>query len=487
MRKRIIYYVLIFLTGITIAQTKELDSLKLLLQKSIEDTNKVNLLNELSYNSYLNLKTTFQNEVLIKSYIDSAIALSEKLNYYKGNIRARFIAGNIYKNYGKTEIAKNYLLDGLKVCEKIKQPGAYSKIYNTLGICFIDEGNYKIAVDYLFKAIKSAEESKDKSLILTSLNALGNLYKFQEEYEKAIHYYLKSLSYAKETNNRLKMSFCYVNLGLTYLNFKKYDSSIYYFNNALKIQTADKNTGGQAMSYLGIGDVYLQKKLSNAAIDYFKRSENLLKGLNEAEGEVNLLIKMGEAFLQINDINNSLNYYQKAAEKSKETKRLPELGQSYLGLSSVYHQKGDDQKAYKYFIDYSTIKDSLNNSAVSKKLTSLEYNLQIEQDKKIQALEKQRITEKHEAEVKKQKLIIYFFSIGLIILCIFLFLIFRSNKQKTLAYKTISLQKQDVEKKNKIIEEKQKEILDSIHYAKRIQQSLLPREKFINRVLKKNK
>ena len=34
-------------------------------------------------------------------------------------------------------------------------------------------------------------------------------------------------------------------------------------------------------------------------------------------------------------------------------------------------------------------------------------------------------------------------------------------------------------------EEKQKEILDSIHYAKRIQQALLPNEKIIAKILNK--
>ena len=33
-------------------------------------------------------------------------------------------------------------------------------------------------------------------------------------------------------------------------------------------------------------------------------------------------------------------------------------------------------------------------------------------------------------------------------------------------------------------EEKQKEVLDSIHYAKRIQQALLPNEKYINKYIK---
>jgi hypothetical protein len=44
----------------------------------------------------------------------------------------------------------------------------------------------------------------------------------------------------------------------------------------------------------------------------------------------------------------------------------------------------------------------------------------------------------------------------------------------------------ELNKKHETIEAKQKEILDSIHYAKRIQQALLPNEKYIDRVFKKN-
>lgn len=45
----------------------------------------------------------------------------------------------------------------------------------------------------------------------------------------------------------------------------------------------------------------------------------------------------------------------------------------------------------------------------------------------------------------------------------------------------------NLEEKNKLIEEKQKEILDSIKYAKRIQNAHLPNEKFISKTLKRLK
>ena len=56
--------------------------------------------------------------------------------------------------------------------------------------------------------------------------------------------------------------------------------------------------------------------------------------------------------------------------------------------------------------------------------------------------------------------------------------IFRGYRQKQKANVLISEQKQ-------LIEEKQKDIIDSINYAKRIQQSQLPTEKYINKNLKR--
>ncbi len=40
-----------------------------------------------------------------------------------------------------------------------------------------------------------------------------------------------------------------------------------------------------------------------------------------------------------------------------------------------------------------------------------------------------------------------------------------------------------IEEQKKMVEEKQKDILDSIHYAKRIQESLLPSVKYIGKTI----
>ena len=65
----------------------------------------------------------------------------------------------------------------------------------------------------------------------------------------------------------------------------------------------------------------------------------------------------------------------------------------------------------------------------------------------------------------------------LTITVIVLFLVMRNEKLRLELL-------EELKKTNKEVSEKQKEILDSIHYAKRIQTALLPNEKYIDRILR---
>jgi hypothetical protein len=88
-----------------------------------------------------------------------------------------------------------------------------------------------------------------------------------------------------------------------------------------------------------------------------------------------------------------------------------------------------------------------------------------------------------EREKQKQKMFLWFTICGLGVVIVIAGLIFRSlqlNKKKN---KIISDQKILVEHQKKEVEEKQKEILDSIHYAKRIQRALITNEKYITKKL----
>jgi serine phosphatase RsbU (regulator of sigma subunit) len=60
-------------------------------------------------------------------------------------------------------------------------------------------------------------------------------------------------------------------------------------------------------------------------------------------------------------------------------------------------------------------------------------------------------------------------------------IIYRNYSSIRKAHGVISLQKTEIEKQKEIVEEKQKEILDSIHYAKRIQSALLTSQNYFKK------
>jgi serine phosphatase RsbU (regulator of sigma subunit) len=74
----------------------------------------------------------------------------------------------------------------------------------------------------------------------------------------------------------------------------------------------------------------------------------------------------------------------------------------------------------------------------------------------------------------------YMLAGGLIFMGALAFFIFRGLKESRRKNKIISEQKQEVEEQKFIIEEKNKEIIDSIHYAKNLQNAILPSKKTLD-------
>ena len=82
-------------------------------------------------------------------------------------------------------------------------------------------------------------------------------------------------------------------------------------------------------------------------------------------------------------------------------------------------------------------------------------------------------------KVNSQKTILYLAAFLVLIIAVALFIAYRGNKNKQRANALLSRQKVEIEHQRELVEEKQKEILDSINYAKRIQYSLLASNKLL--------
>ncbi|HRG57873.1 MAG TPA: adenylate/guanylate cyclase domain-containing protein [Bacteroidia bacterium] len=379
---------------------ERIDSLLKALPQSIDDTNKVNLLNDLCFTYYA------INPDKGLSFGNLALVLSEKLKWKKGVAAAN----------------------------------------SRIGSNFFGKGDYPNALKYWLKSLKQNEEINNKKSVAINLGNIGNVYLQQGTFDKALEYYLKASKANKDIGNNSGLAINMGNIGTVYGIQLKYDKSIGYFIDALKIYEELQDKSGIARTSLSLGNVYYGLSQYDKALEYNFKALAIVKefGVNNliATGYVNI----GKIYLSLsNDSNKSqlnslMNGNKKATlDKAKayidsaivEFKKIGDISalyQTYESLSNVQSNMGDKTGAlesYKKFVIY---KDSVFNLEKDKKLT--QTAMQYEFDKK-EALTKA----KSEKELQKQKLMRNGFIVGTILFLMLALAIFIGLKKTSKAKK----------------------------------------------------
>jgi hypothetical protein len=152
----------------------------------------------------------------------------------------------------------------------------------------------------------------------------------------------------------------------------------------------------------------------------------------------------------------------------------------------------NEARAFELYLLYVKSRDSLNEYAsrdkTMKRQTQREFDSRATADS-IRISEEKKVA-KILLEKKQTQRYALFAGLGMIAFFgVFMFGRFKTTqKQKRIIERQkseVEKQKQITEEQRDIVEHKQKEILDSIRYAKRIQDSLLPNEKYIAKHLTK--
>ncbi len=433
MRKILIFTLALFF-GILYSQNpKAIDSLTQVLKIANEDTNKVNVLNSLSkrLNNTGDYNTSLQ-------FANTAKTLALKLKFKKGGAIASNNIGSVYFLQGNyLESLKNFFTT-LKIMEELGDKKGMANAYNNIGIIYKNQDNLPEAMKNQLAALKIREEIGDKGGIANSYNNIGLVFFVQKNYSEALKNHFPALKIYKEIGNKKGIAASYNNLGIVYKGQGNYNEALINHFASLKIKEEMGDKGGIAQSLGNIGATYLDLKTYVEAESYTIKANNLFNEIGDLTG----------------------------------------IKESNECLSKIYLTTGRHKKSLESYKAYITARDSLNNEENTKQTVRLE--MQYDFDKKEAATK--LVQEKKEAiaasENKKQKIIILSVcSILFLVICFAVFA-YRSFLHKQKANEEITKQKE-------VIEEKQKEILDSIYYAKHIQTALLPSHKYIERNLNK--
>lgn len=474
------------------------DSLKKLLEKATHDTTRCTLLNQLieaesndriwpGYNEQLlkiadkNLEKpgTFKNFFLksrsiainnlgylanlsgnnkkATGHYEEALSIQQRIGHKEGMAASYYNLGDIYVLQGDLSRGLEYLHKALEIYEKLNSDYGRSYVLNDLGWNYYVQGDLAKGLEYLEKARIMRIKIGDKRGLANTYSNMGHIYRKQDKVKEAEEQFRKTLALMEETDDQRGVAMALNNLGSINLDHGKYQEAIIYYDKAAALQekvpdlmgwATSINNHGACLYYIANGD----RKIYAEALVYSNKSMATAKKI----GQPNL-------------IKNA----------------------AYT-LQGIYRKLGDHKKALEFYRLYITMGDSLTNAETRK--TSIKRQFQYEYGKKAAAdsvrnQEEQKVKDAllstRYSQLKQEKVQRYALYGGLAAVLLFVLFIFNrfriTQKQKVI----IEEQKKLVDLAYESLHEKNKEVMDSIFYARRIQRALITSERYVERQLKR--
>lgn len=416
-------------------------------------------------------------------FADSAIVSAERAGYRRGLGFAYSQKANGYHYRGKYEESIKYYQLALKIFDEIGYLIGVSSCNNNigLGLQLIDKNE---------ESMEYFRRSLDVAMQLNNIDEIATAYQNIGSYFYTVYRNEKKLLKTKQINE--------ANYHPDYV-----DSCLFYYMKALELreQTGYEYRIASSLNNVGLaysiaGEYELANEYLSRANEIFAKSENLY------EIVVNLTTT-GYNYNQIGKYREAIDLLNKSAKIARSIRLTENEMMNYRYLADAYDSIGEFRNAIKNLNLYIAYQDTTRDEKSRKIIEELETVYETE--KKEQEIVNQKAINEKQKEINEQQRRQLIFSIvGVAIVLVFLVLMIIQYIQKRKANnllvvqneeilfqkKEIEMQRDEIEaqrnqviKQRDLIAEQQNNIMDSIHYASRIQEAILPQNEFLERYL----
>lgn len=398
---------------------------------------------------------------------------AKSVNFQQGISQYFFARARALSAMGKDKIAKEILNESFQYIDTLKPNSAWGSCYITLGGIYSDVSDGSNASSAYLTALKIFDKINDTLGIARAAHGLGVIQQDAGNIDAAEKYYLKAMKYYGMANLKDKQATMFANIGGLFLsramqtkNEDDYTKAKDYLNKGLSLAMKIKDYQVMGNSYNNLASLYGSKNDLDVCLEYNFKGLEVRKRNGLKFGVASSLGNIATVYHMKGRDDLAEKYLLEAIAIGEEIKALRHLANDYELLSDVYLSQKKFESSLKYYRLSKNILDSINNADKISAMSELEKKYDTEKkDAEIELLNQTQ--QANDAEIARQKILNYAIGIGLALVIIFSFYILRSNRERKKANDELLL-------KNNIIEEKNKNITDSINYAKRIQDAMLP-------------
>ena len=369
MRNILFFFIGLFISSPSFAQTGNRDSIKLLLQKDKEDTNRVLHLADLSFEYFESKPDTMMIMTL------QALELSRRIGFVKGEAISLNRVANVYNIIGNNPKAMEVLLQALKINEKINNLDGKQRNLSNIGIIYFD----------------------------------------QEDYRQALDYYVQGKQLAEQNNNDRSISIACVNIAATYDSLKIYDSARFYAQKAYDIATKINYTRLVGSSLNELGYIHFATGQINSALEFYHLSIPYHKAANNDLRLSITFLNLAKVYQKISQTDSAFFYAKHSLLLAYEKKFISQVRNAARFLS-LYYRKVNADSAFFYQDISRAANDSIFSQQKQKQFQSLAFDEKLRQ----QDLAAKKLIDEEERKHNLQDAIIIIFLISFVILFLLL-------------------------------------------------------------------
>lgn len=410
-------------------------------------------------------------------YSSRALELAKKSGNKAWKSRALDSHATLLKFIGDFEESEKLYLDAKAILESQPDSNMLALVYSHLGTLYQAKQQNQLAIYYLLRsqAIDKVLQTDTKRVAAT-YNNLGNVYYTDKNYHRAKEFYFKALSINIPSKYQRWEAINYLNLGNVYKDLLATDSGVYYYRKGIELANKLNVVWISAACKEGLGLCLLKQGKADEALSVFQSALEEARSFGNKEIEFSVQAGLAYALLDLGRVKEARINYEHCVDSAGNYNFSLLRAQLYLLGAVICEKERNFEEANRLYKRYSELRDSsaaLQNESMYR---DFENRLLQEQEQHEKEIVRRQEEEKKVQEIKRNRIILVAV-IMILVLSVALGLI---------AYRNFRVKKKNADElaeQKHIIEEKQKEILDSISYAKRLQDAILPRQSTISRYL----
>lgn len=432
----------------------------------------------------LNLKLKGDN---LKSNADSTRKNAEELVRI---INAGFNSDEVVAFIDKTKI-KDFVTARIDTyAEKLTDDKGKYFLYYGLASVYFDSGNTNDAQPLLIKALAIAEKIKNVKYQVGVYNLMANMFAFSHMSDNAFQNFKRAIKLAGEIKEEKVMCTLYNNLATCFYrawesNFSFLDSARFYNNKCLEMAIKLDSKSDIHLAYQCKGLIESDAQNYTEAEKAFRAALKLSEELKMPELHYYALYQLGRMFADEGSkasADSAVKYLKLSKDEMYAQEDEMVLSEILYEFARAFRNNGNYKLSSYYALRFAEFNDSLVKDENARIMAELSEKYEsVKNEAKITELN--LIQQQKQQQINRQMYFIIGAAVILVLVVIVAFSLYRSNQIRKRVNNQLNEKNKLIERQKEIVDSKNKAILDSIYYAKRIQQSLLPSKKYLERNL----